>query len=145
MSNLKRTSHAVYDIAYHFVWSPKYRKNLLVGPVKKRVKELFKTIAQEFEMEVRKQEAEEDHIHLFLSAPPRYSPSEIVQIFKTNSAKVLFREFPAFKKELWAGEFWKDGYFVRTVGDEVTKKVIERYIEYQSQEEQGRQLKLKLF
>ncbi len=36
--------------------------------------------------------------------------------------------FPDLKKELWGGEFWEDGYFVRTVGDKVTAEVIRKYI-----------------
>ena len=49
---------------------------------------------------------------------------------KSKSAKVVFREFPEVREELWGGEFWSDGYFVRSVGDEVTAEVIRRYIEY---------------
>ena len=54
----------------------------------------------------------------------------IVRILKSRSAKVVFKEFREVKKELWGGEFWSDGYFVRSVGDEVTAEVIRRYKEY---------------
>ena len=72
----------------------------------------------------------EDHVHIFLSAPPKYALGEIVRILKSRSAKAVFREFPEVKRKLWAGEFWSDGYFVRTVGDQVTTEIIRRYIEY---------------
>ena len=54
---------------------------------------------------------------------------------KAISAKVIFEEFPETKREMYGGEFWEDGYFARTVGDEVTTKVIRRYIEYHDEEE----------
>ncbi len=55
----------------------------------------------------------------------------------------MFKEFPELGEQLWKGEFWEDGYFVRTVGDDVTAAVIRRYIRYHRHEEQGgTQLKL---
>ncbi len=69
--------------------------------------------------------------------PPRYSPSKIVQIMKIISAKGVFREFPEGEEQLWGGELWSDGYFVRSVGNEVTPEVVCRYIKYQHQEQLG--------
>jgi putative transposase len=73
-------------------------------------------------------EAMEDHVHLFLSAPPHYAPAEIVQIMKSVSARVVFQEFPEVKDQLRGGELWNDGYFVRWTGDKVTSDVIRKYI-----------------
>jgi putative transposase len=53
----------------------------------------------------------------------------------------VLEEFPELEKELWAKEFWSDGYFVRTVGDRVTADLIKRYIKYHHDEMQGKQLK----
>jgi putative transposase len=72
----------------------------------------------------------EDHVHVFLSAPPKYASGEVVRILKSRSAKAVFKEFPQVRRELWAGELWSDGYFVRSVGDQVTTEIIKRYIEY---------------
>jgi len=135
MSPIKRTSHAVYDLKYHMVWVPKYRKMILKGELAKRVREAFTEIAERYEFEIDTMEVKDDHVHLFLSAPPRYSPAAIVQMIKSISAKMVFKEFPEVKKQLWGGEFWSDGYFVRSVGDKVTSEIIRRYIKYQQQEQ----------
>ena len=135
MSPIRRTSHAVYDLKYHMVWVPKYRKMILKGDLAKRIREVFTEIAERYEFEVDTMEVKDDHVHLFLSAPPRYSPAGIVQIIKSISAKTVFKEFPEVKKQLWGGEFWSDGYFVRSVGDKVTSEVIRRYINYQQKEQ----------
>ena len=135
MSSVKRTKHAVYDLKYHLVWAPKYRKMLLKDRLAERLKEIFKEIAERYEFEIDTVEVKEDHVHLFLIAPPRYSPSRVVQIVKSVSAKIVFKEFPEVKEELWGGELWNDGYFVRSVGDKVTAEVIRRYIKYQHQEQ----------
>ena len=108
---------------------------VLRGDLGKRVREVFGEIAERYEFEIDTMEVKGDHVHLFLSAPSRYSPARVVQIIKSISAKVVFKEFPDVKKQLWGGEFWSDGYFVRSVGDKVTSEVIRRYIGYQHHEQ----------
>jgi len=112
------------------VWIPKYRKMILKGDLAKRLKVVFEEIAERYEFEIDTMEVKDDHVHLFLSAPPRYSPARVVQVIKSISAKMVFKEFPEVKKQLWGGEFWSDGYFVRSVGDKVTSDLIRRYIKY---------------
>ena len=73
-----------------------------------------------------------DHVHIFASIPPRYSVGETARVV---SAKEIFRRLPRVKEELWGGEFWEDGYFVRAVGDKVTSETIKKYIEYHRHEE----------
>ena len=135
MSPIKRTSHAVYDLKYHMVWVPKYRKMILRDELAKGIKTSFQEISERYGFEIDTMEVKDDHVHLFLSAPPRYSPARIVQVMKSISAKMVFKEFPGVKKQLWGGEFWGDGYFVRSVGDKVTSEIIRRYIKYQQQEQ----------
>jgi len=131
MSTVRRTRHAVYDLKYHFVWVPKYRKLILKGCVAEGLKEIFASIAERYEMEIDTLEVMPDHVHIFLMAPPKYSPSGVVQILKSISAREVFRRYPWLREQLWGGELWGDGYFVRSVGDEVTAEVIRRYIKLQ--------------
>jgi putative transposase len=127
---LKRTSHAIYDTKYHLVWAPKYRKQILTDDRLQRLKEIFLELASIHDIEIDTMEIAEDHVHLFVSFPPRYSIAKVVNLFKGISASVIFREFPEVKRQLWGGEFWEDGYFVRTVGDKVTAETIRKYIQY---------------
>ena len=117
MGVIKRTSHAVYDTKYHLVWTLKYRKWVLRGDVRERGRELFEEIAENHEFEIEEMEVADDHVHIFLSFPPRYSIAKVVGMMKSISASVIFKEYPEVKKELWGGEFWGNGYFVRTVGN----------------------------
>lgn len=143
---IKRTSHSVYDTSYHLVWCPKYRKNIFKREeVRDRAKQLIKEICEEYRFEVIELEIDEDHVHVMVSFPPARSIGEVVRIIKSNSARILFREFPGLKKRLWTGEMWEDGYFARTVGDRMTRDVIEKYIVQHRELEQGpAQLDLKL-
>lgn len=137
MCALKRSKHAVYDLKYHLVWIPKYRKGILTAEVAEYAKQVLQKIAEEYDMSIDTLEIVEDHVHIFLEAPPRLSPSRIVQVMKSISARELFREFPRLRRELWGGQLWSDGYFVRAVGDKVTSEVIRRYIEYHEHQQDG--------
>ena len=140
---LKRTNHAVYDTKYHLVWAPKYRKCIVRDDIRDRVKEVFEEISRNHDFEIDTLEIAKDHVHIFLSFPPRYSISKAVGILKSISGSVIFQEHPEVKKELWGGEFWEDGYFARTVGDKVTEEMIRKYIKYhREQEKSPKQLKL---
>jgi putative transposase len=139
---IRRTKHAVYDLKYHLVWIPKYRKHVFNSDIAGYVKEVFRHIAEEYGFNIDTMEVMEDHVHVFIEAPPRYSPAEIVQIMKSISAREVFKKFPKLRKSLWAGELWNDGYFVRSVGDDVTADIIRRYIEYQTHEDDSVQLKM---
>ena len=143
---IKRTSHAVYDTSYHLVWWPKYRKKIFKrGDVRERAEQLIHEISEEYGFEIVEIEVAIEHVHILLSFPPKRSIGEVVRIIKRNSARELFREFPSLKRRLWAGELWEDGYFVRTVGDRMTRDVIKRYIQHHRDLAQGpAQLDLKL-
>ena len=135
--SLKRTSHAVYDTKYHMVWTPKYRKWIMRGDIRERVRTILEEISSNHDFEIDTMEISEEHVHIFLSFPPRYSISKVAGMLKSISASVIFEEHPEVKKELWGGEFWEDGYFVRTVGDKVTAEVIRNYIKYHREQEKS--------
>lgn len=127
---MKRASHSVYDTSYHLVWAPKYRKWVLRGEIRERVRELFHEIGLHHGFEIMELEVAKDHVHVFISFPPKYSITKVVGILKAVSAREIRKEFPEVKDELWGGEFWEDGYFARTVGDQVTTDVIRQYIRF---------------
>ena len=131
----RKKNKTCYDIKYHIVWIPKYRKIVLEGRIAERLKEILQEISERYDFEIDTMEVMEDHVHLFLSAPPRYAPARVVQIMRSISAKLVFEEFPEIKKELWGGELWNDGYFVRSTGDKVTSEVTRNYIKYQHKQQ----------
>ena len=92
---------------------------------------LLERLAREYDLEVVEVEVMPDHVHFFVSAPPRYSPAKLMQSIKSITARELFRKFPELRRKLWAGEFWGPGYYVGTVGDQVTTDMVKRYIRQQ--------------
>jgi len=120
----------VYNVYYHFVWSTKYRKPVLVDEVMDYLKELNEEIAGKREVTIHEQEVNPDHVHLFVTAHPKWSPSQLAKIFKGVSARFLFERFPELKNQLYKGHLWNPSFYIGTVGD-VTKDVIRKYVEMQ--------------
>ena len=144
--SIKRTSHAVYDTNYHLVWCPKYRKKIFGRTdTRERAEQLIREICNDYGFEIIEFEVAVDHVHLLVSFPPKHSISDVMRIIKSKSVRQLFREFPSLKRRLWSGEFWEGGYFARSVGDRMTRDVIEKYIKHHQDLEQGpAQLQMKL-
>ena len=108
---LKRTSHAVYDGKYHLLWAPKRRNWILRGDSGDRGEEIFEEISQSHDFEIDTVKIAEDHVHLVLSFPPRYSISEVVGMFKSISASVICKEHPEVKQGLWGWRILGRGIF----------------------------------
>ena len=147
MSNTLSGADTRWNIRYHLVWIVKYRKDLLNWTgVSERLCELVKGIGERYGWVIDTMATDGNHVHVFMGAPPRYAPAEVVQVMKSITAREIFREFPQIKEELWGGEFWGDGYYVGTVGNEVTAEVIREYIKKQGKETQHRNYEqLRLF
>ena len=126
----KATCNATYDIQYHFVWIPKYRKRVLVGKIKERLKELLNEYAEMNDFEIMELAIQSDHVHLLLSAKPRYSPSMIMNYIKGGSSRILRKENPELEEFLWGDSFWADGYFV-SIHSSVSEDIIRNYIKKQ--------------
>ena len=69
-----------------------------------------------------------------IQSVPKYSPTQIVKIVKSITAREVFARCPQVKKKLWGGEFWSDGYYVATVSEHGNEKVISNYVRNQGDE-----------
>ncbi len=126
-----KSNHCAYDAHYHAVFPVKYRKALLSEPVKKAILEIAEEISRRYEIDFERIGTDGDHIHILLSFHPKYSGGRVVGLFKSITAKQLFRRFPELRRELWGGEFWSDGYYIATVSDRGNWDTVKRYVENQ--------------
>ncbi len=122
---MKTTRHASYNINYHIVWIHKYREPKLKNRVKSVLDSVLREIADEKGIEIINLEIQEDHIHLFVSAPPKHSPSLLVNWFKGISSRKFNHNYNFEDKLKWAR-----GYYVGTAG-EVSSSTIKEYIRRQ--------------
>src|SRR5271157_3792846 len=104
---LRHANHCIYKIRYHMVFCMKYRKNLLNNYAVNFLKHVCSDIGERYSFEFDAIGCDGDHVHLFVGAEPKYSPSRVMQIIKNITARNIFKEYPEIKKQIWGGELWR--------------------------------------
>lgn len=134
-------SHSKWECKYHVVFVPKKRKKQLYGAVRKFLGRVFHELAEQRGSKIIRGNMVQDHVHMLISIPPKYSVSEVIGYIKGKSAIAIARQFGNKKRNFNGEQFWARGYAVSTVGFEEEK--IKEYIKHQEQldglgsEEQG--------
>ena len=141
MDDYESLSHSVWDCKYHVVFIPKYRKKTLYGELRRRLGEVFRTLARQKESQVLEGHLMPDHVHMLISIPPKYSVAQVIGYMKGKSAIHVARSFFDHKRNFVGQHFWARGYFVSTVGRD--EAVIREYIRNQEIEDK-RQDQLRL-
>jgi putative transposase len=122
-----KTRYTHYSIAYHLVWRPKYRRKILTGELQKETKRLIVQCCQRHGVTLLALETDIDHIHVEVSAPPRFSPALIANLLKGYSSRYLREKSPHLKKLCGKERLWTQSYYVGTAGS-VEAVTIKRYI-----------------
>ena len=130
--NSSSLAHAKWKCQYHIVFIPKYRRKVLLGQLKSDVREIIKKLCEYRRIEIVEGAVCNDHVHLCVSLPPKYSVSDFVGNLKGKSALMIFDKHPELTTK-WTKSFWARGYYVATVGN-VTEDAIKKYIQEQSKE-----------
>lgn len=124
----KKSNKSVYNVGYHLIWCPKYRRSVLIGKIKERLMELLTSKSEEIQITIEKIEIMPDHVHLFVKSDPTSSPHWVVQQLKGYSSHELRNEFPELKSRL--PSLWTRSYYCESVGH-ISEASIKRYIEEQ--------------
>ncbi len=131
MSEIIRKDHNVNVLIYHIVCPAKYRRAVISEEIEKKLQKVCMGIAARYEIKFLEIGSEKDHVHFLVQSVPTYSPTEIARIIKSLTARKILEEHPEVKKALWGGKFWTEGYYVGTVGEHGTEKVIAEYVRKQ--------------
>ena len=116
---------------YHFVWIPKYRHKVFSEPYREAMKTIICKVGFDYDIDIVELEIPEDHIHMVVRSEPRISPSQIMQVVKSISAREFFKMFPDIKKRyFWGGKLWTQSYYVETIGA-ATEESIRSYVQNQ--------------
>jgi len=135
----RTTRHSHYNLNYHLVFTPKYRRQVFFGEVRERLMQVFREACLMRDWAVLGMEVMPDHVHLFLSVPPKWAPSDVAKILKGVSARRILQEFPRLRQRSrhsakpWSkggGQLWTPSFYVGSAGN-ISAQTIQRYIESQ--------------
>ena len=131
MNKYIRARTCVYNINYHLIWCVKYRRKVLSPVISQRLCEILIEIGKEKGFEIVScNVGENDHIHCFVSAPPKFSVTQIIKYLKGISGNRILTEFPEIRETLWKGNLWNGSYFAETIGSTSEENIL-KYIERQ--------------
>lgn len=121
----------VYNLNYHLVWCVKYRRKVLSPAIEQFLIDDFYAIGKDKGFTIiEARVGDGDHIHVFVSVPPKFSITTIISYLKGISGRHLFMQFPEIKEKLWRGHLWNDSYFVESIGSTSEENIL-KYIERQ--------------
>jgi putative transposase len=136
-------NHATWECKYHVVFTPKYRKKVLFGQIRRHLGTVFHELARRKECKIEEGHSMPDHVHILISIPPKYSVAEVIGYLKGKSSIWIAQNVERKLRNFLGHKFWARGYFVSTVGRD--EEMIRTYIKNQEMaDKQSDQLQLKL-
>ncbi|WP_283608373.1 IS200/IS605 family transposase [Faecalispora anaeroviscerum] len=133
-------SHNVSVLIYHFVCPAKYRRVVFEEDVDEELKNVCVEIEKRYDIRFLEIGTDKNHVHFLVQSTPKMSPTEIITMIKSITAREIFKRCPEVKKKLWGGQFWTDGFYVSTVGQHGNEEVIRKYVQNQGTEKEYKSL-----
>ena len=127
-------SHTRANCKYHIVFTPKYRRQVIYGQLRKDIGEILRTLCERKGVTIIEAAACQDHIHMYVEISPKYSVAEVMGYLKGKSSLMIFDRHANLKYKYGNRHFWCKGYYVDTVGR--NEKKIAEYVRNQLQEDQ---------
>ena len=130
----KSLAHTKWNCKYHIIWIPKYRRKIIFGKCRNEIRDILRKLCEYKGVEILEGSVGIDHIHLYLSIPPKYSVATIVGYLKGKSSLMLFDKHANMKYKFGNRHFWAQGYYVSTVG--LNEATLRKYIREQENADQ---------
>ena len=126
-------AHTKWNCKYHIVFTPKFRRKAIYGKLKADIGKILRDLCKWKEVEIIEATAMPDHIHLYVSMPPKMSVAGFVGFLKGKSTLIIFERHANLKYKYGNRHFWCRGYYVDTVGR--NEKAIAEYVRNQEKED----------
>ena len=133
IDSISSLSHTKWNCKYHIVFTPKYRRKIFYGKKRAEIGKILRDICDWQEVKIIEAEVCPDHIHMFVSIPPKLSVSKFMGILKGKSSLIIFQRWSNLKYKFGQRSFWCRGYYVDTVGKNA--KRIAEYVRNQLKED----------
>ena len=125
-------NHSVFSLNYHLILVIKYRRKVISKKIKTRLIEIFEYICVNYNISAIEINSDLDHLHILFKAHPNSELSKFINAYKSATSRLIKKEFPEIKEQLWADSFWSKSFFLATTGG-VTLDTIKQYIETQGE------------
>ena len=128
--DLYTNNHSVFKLSYHLVLVIKYRRKVIDDNISNRLKEIFEYISPKYNVTLEEWNHDKDHIHLLFRGSPNTEISKFLNAYKSASSRLIKKEYPFIRKQLWKEYFWSRSYCLLTTGG-APIEIVRKYIENQ--------------
>lgn len=132
MRELDNNNHSVFALYYHLVFVVKYRRKVINENISNRLKVIFEYIQLNYNIKLLEWNYDKDHVNILFKAEPNSEISKFINAYKSASSRLIKKEFPHIKEDLWKEHFWSRNFCLVTTGG-VTPEVIKKYIDNQGE------------
>ena len=129
---LETNNHSVFLMYYHLVLVIKYRRKVIDDTISNRLREIFEYIAPNYNITLQEWNQDKDHVHILLKGQPKTELSKFINAYKSASSRLIKKEYPQIREQLWKENFWSRSFCLLTTGG-APIDVIRKYIESQGE------------
>lgn len=108
----------------------KYRRQVIADDISKRLLEIFTYIGEKYGVTPIEWNHDIDHVHVLFKAQPQTEISKFLNAYKSASSRLIKKEYPQIRQNLWKEMFWSKSYALMTSGG-APLSVLKEYIEKQ--------------
>ena len=124
---LDNNNHSVFLLYYHLVLIIKYRRRVINNDISDRLKEIFQYISPSYNISLQEWKHDKDHLHILFKGQPNSELSKFINAFKSASSRLIKKDYPEIRHELWKEYFWSKSYCLLTTGG-APIEIIRKYI-----------------
>ena len=129
---LETNNHSVFLMYYHLVLVIKYRRKVIDDTISNRLREIFEYIAPNYNITLQEWHQDKDHVHILLKGQPKTELSKFINAYKSASSRLIKKEYPQIREQLWKENFWSRSFCLLTTGG-APIDVIRKYIDSQGE------------
>ncbi len=126
-------TQSTWECKSHVVFTPKYRKKVLYGMLRRDLKAVFHRLAKQKEGVIEAGQLRPDHVPMLIAIPPKHSVASILGFLKGKSSIWIAQNIANKQRNFVGHKFWARGYFVSTVGAD--EQVVKASIQNQEKED----------
>ena len=134
MNDFESNHHSVFSLNYHLILVVKYRRKVIDDAISNRLREIFEQISPDYNITLVEWNHDIDHVHILFRAHPNTALSKFINAYKSASSRLIKKEFPGIRTELWKEFFWSRSFCLISTGG-APIETITRYIQSQGEKD----------
>lgn len=126
----------LYYLSYVCLMIPRFSSHSLSGDAAAQLPERMQQICIAFGWRLEFTSVKPDYFQWILKVPPATSPAHFMKTIRQHTSEFLFHEFPRFKRQNPAKDFWAPGYLIYLGTEPISMDIIHAFIQ-QTRQQQG--------